>query len=215
MDRHVRDVGQVRVDVAITGRLDVHRLHADHVIEDREIVRREVPEHVHVGLEKAQVDPQRVVVRDLAERAASGELAQLLHRAREQERVVDEQRDLLPRGERDQLLALGGARAHRLLDQYVLAALDRAPRQREVRRHRRRDQHRGDVGAVDGRLGLGFARRAGRHAPRLFEPRRIALGDRLHLEAARRDEIAQQVRPPVAEADQSSGNHPVVPPRSL
>ena len=35
-------------------------------VEDRQVVRREVPEHVHVGLDEAEVDPHRVDEQDLA-----------------------------------------------------------------------------------------------------------------------------------------------------
>ena len=40
-------------------------------VEDRQVVRREVPEHVDVGLDEAEVDAHRVDEEDVAERRRS------------------------------------------------------------------------------------------------------------------------------------------------
>ena len=49
------------------------------------------------------------------------------------------QHEVALRGERDELLHLHGAHGGRLLDEDVLARLERLLRERVVRRHRRRD----------------------------------------------------------------------------
>ena len=46
-------------------------------VEDRQVVRREVPEHVDVGLDEPEVDPHRVDEQDLAELAVRDQLADL------------------------------------------------------------------------------------------------------------------------------------------
>ena len=45
------------------------------MVHDREIVRRQVPDHAHVVLEKPQVDPRRIVVVETAQDALVDELA--------------------------------------------------------------------------------------------------------------------------------------------
>ena len=75
--------------VAGADRLDPARRHAERVVHDREVVRGEVPQHVEVGLEQAEVDPDRVEVEDAAELSTRDEVTNLADRARAHERVID------------------------------------------------------------------------------------------------------------------------------
>ncbi len=59
----------VAVQMTLPGGDDGLRAWLDEVIHDREIVRRQVPEHVDVVLEQAQIDPRRIVVIELAQRS--------------------------------------------------------------------------------------------------------------------------------------------------
>ena len=54
---------------------------AEQVVHDREVVDREVPDHVHVALEQAEIHPGRVVVVDVAELAGVDQLADRLRTA--------------------------------------------------------------------------------------------------------------------------------------
>jgi hypothetical protein len=43
IDRDVGDIGQVRVDVAISRRFDVERIFVEQIVHDREIMRPQIP----------------------------------------------------------------------------------------------------------------------------------------------------------------------------
>ena len=70
---------------------------ADDVVHDRQIVRREVPDDADVVLKQAEVHARRVEVVERPERAGVDDLADLPHRAAEQERVVDHDLQVLAR----------------------------------------------------------------------------------------------------------------------
>ena len=59
----------VAVEVALAGRNDRLRLALDKIVHDRQIVRSEIPQHIDVVLEEAQIDPRGIVVIEIAERA--------------------------------------------------------------------------------------------------------------------------------------------------
>ena len=52
----VRDVRLVTGDVGRPCSCDRRRLAAEHVVHDREVVHRQVPQHVHIFLEESEVD---------------------------------------------------------------------------------------------------------------------------------------------------------------
>ena len=61
-----------------------NRRHAfrQHEVQDRQIVRGQIPEHVDVRLYEPEVDPDRVHVLDLADLAVTDELTDPLYRWR-------------------------------------------------------------------------------------------------------------------------------------
>ena len=138
-------------------------------VDDREIVRREVPHHVHVVLEHAEVDADAVDVTEVAELALVEELLHLPHRRAVDERVVDHQGEALLVGERDHPLRVGDGVRERLLDEDVLAGLERLDRERRVRAHGRGDGDGIDVGALQERVEVGLALHRGVRGEHLFE----------------------------------------------
>ena len=118
----------------------------DDVVHDRQVVRRQIPDDVDVVLKQSEVHPRRVEVVERPQRAAVDELPDLPDRAAEEERVVHHDLEVLPVGQLDQLLGLRGGRRERLLDEHVLAVLERRLGELEVRPDRRDHRDRVDVG---------------------------------------------------------------------
>jgi hypothetical protein len=94
------------------------------VVEDRQVVRGEVPEHVDVPLHQPEVDPHRVEVVQVAEDAAVHQLADLGDRRRVAERVVAHEHQAPGGRGVDQRLPLVERARERLLHQHVLAGLE-------------------------------------------------------------------------------------------
>ena len=131
-------IGAVRRDrchVESAGQDEVH---------DRQVVRREVPEHVDVGLDEPEVDADAVDEEDVAEEAVRDQLADLQDGRRVAVGVVGHQHEAaLPR-RLDHLDALRRDVGERLLDDDVLARLERREHDRMVRARRCRDGDRVD-----------------------------------------------------------------------
>ena len=114
-------------------------------------MRREVPEHVDVGLDQAEVDPHRVDEQDLAQLAAARSARGSLHRRRVAVGVVAHQHQAGCSAAASTIAAASRGRVgERLLDQHVLAGLAApparaargcAPAWRSPPRRRRRGEH--------------------------------------------------------------------------
>ena len=104
---------------------DRFRLAFDDMVHDGQVVRRKIPNDADVVLEQPQIDAQRIVVIEIAQRAALGQFANLSDRAGEQERVVHHDRQLLARRQLNQLLRLRRTGGKWLLDEHVLAVFQR------------------------------------------------------------------------------------------
>ena len=67
--RQVGHAGSSRPDrvTGVGGHRRRHHMLREHEVQDRQVMRGEVPEHVHVRLHEAQVDPDRVHELDLAD----------------------------------------------------------------------------------------------------------------------------------------------------
>jgi hypothetical protein len=74
-------------------RRDRDRGAVGHVLEDREVVDRQVPEHIDVRLDDTEVDPHRVEVAKITKVSLEHEVAKLLHSTRVDECVVDGEHD--------------------------------------------------------------------------------------------------------------------------
>ena len=109
--------------MCFAGRDDGFRFSLDEEVDDRQIVRRQIPDDADVVLEEPEVDPRGIVVIEVAENALVDELTNLSHGAGEQKRVVHHDPEILPLGQLDQLLRLVGGRGEGLLDEDVLPVL--------------------------------------------------------------------------------------------
>ena len=66
-----------------------NRLLRQNVIEDGEVVNRQIPKHVHIALEESEIDAHGIIVEDLSEIALLNNLPDLADRSRVDERMVD------------------------------------------------------------------------------------------------------------------------------
>ncbi len=193
--------------MAGAARRDRHRGEVQHVVEDREIMDREVPDHVHVALEQAEIHPGRVVVEHFAQGAVGDQLVDLLDRARVDEGVIDHEGQVALGRLLDQQPRLEGRGRDRLLDEDVLAGPERVDRDLEMRAHRGRHHDgvdlriRDEVAPILVELGGGIAlARPGEGRGRL-----VGDGGEPALLGLRR--AAGEIRPPIAVADDSDGDH--------
>ena len=99
----------------------------------------ERPERVLVRAHDAEVLAVAVDAEHLAELAGVDQLLQLPDAGVVEQQMARHQHEVALGRERDELVHLGGAHRRRLLDEHVLARLERLLRERVVRRHRRRD----------------------------------------------------------------------------
>ena len=84
------------------------RCGVNQVVHDRQVVRRQIPNHAHIVLKQAEIHPSRIKVVERPQRADIDELAHLAHRAAEQKRVIDHEAQIFPLRQFDQLLGLSG-----------------------------------------------------------------------------------------------------------
>ena len=119
--------------------------------DDGQVVDAQRPQRVLVRADHAEVLAVAVDARDLAELATVHELLHLAQPGVVEEEVTGHQHEATLLGERHELLHLRGAHRRRLLDEDVLARLERLLRELVMRRHRGRDHDR-----LDGVVGQGF-----------------------------------------------------------
>ena len=177
------------------------RLRRQHVVDDRQIVNRQIPHDVHVVLKEPQIDPYGIVVVDIAERPGARQLVDLSHRSRIDEGVIDHQDPPASLRRLHEPFGIVRVGAERLLDQDVLAGLQSRHRQLEMRRDGRRNHDRVDtriaqqIAVVGRRLDSGIA------AANCRQALSTQVADRENLRAWRFDEVPDEVRTPVTAAD--------------
>src|ERR1700682_4246009 len=138
-ERHVLDA----VQMFLAGSYNSFRLLADHVVHDREIMWREVPDHVYVVLEQAQIHAKRIVVVKISHRSIIHQLPDLLYGAREEEGVVHHNAQILPFGQLNQFLCLSYAGREGLVNEDMFTVLQSGLSYFEVRPDWR--DHRYDI----------------------------------------------------------------------
>ena len=201
--RQVRQAGPAGPDgIADVGR---HRDRGDivgkHKVQDRQVMRCEVPEDVDVGLHQAKVDPDRVDELDVAYFPAADELADALNGRGVAVRVVAHEHQARAEGERGQLLSLGDRRGQRFLHQYVLAGLQGAAHKIEVGRGGCRDGHRSDGRVAKDRIvGVGGPD-SGVRAEDGPGPFDLEIAQPVQPERRRSQRGTDEIRPPVASTD--------------
>jgi hypothetical protein len=197
-----------------------HRRAPEKELQDRQIVRRQIPQDVDVRLEEPQVDPHRVDVEQVAEAAGRHLPADFLDGAGEQEGVIDEDLPPQARRQREQRFAFLDRGRERLFDEHVASGLEAAPGHLEMARHGNRDgdevRPRIEKGAqVRGRgrrriMGRGLLQAVGVEIAQAHQPKVVA-----------RREVPSQIGSPVPEAHDrgtqlrrfSRHRHSVAPPR--
>ena len=154
---------------------------ADEIVEDRQIVRRQVPDDVHVVLKHAEVDAHAVDEVEVADLAGLDDLFDLLDGAAVDVGVVDHQDAAGFAGGGDQLLGFVDRCGQRLFDEHVFAGAERANAHRGVRVDRRGDGDGVDVGSgeelveiMDGVNGRKSAQNLGQDVADLDRKRRLA-----------------------------------------
>ena len=125
---------------AVRDRLD--GLLVEQVEDHREVVDAERPERVLVRADDAEVLAVAVDAEHVAELARVDELLQLADARVVEEQVAGHQHEVALGGERDELVHLAAAHRRRLLDEHVLAGLQRLLRELVVGRHGRGDHDR-------------------------------------------------------------------------
>src|SRR5580692_4306201 len=117
------DVGNVFVSVQVGLPGGGNRLRSllDQVIDDRKIMRSQIPYYVHVVLKQSQIDARGIVVVELPQGSVVQQLLDFCDRTGEQEGMVNHDLQISLRCQLDELLRLGGVAGERLLDKNVLA----------------------------------------------------------------------------------------------
>ena len=147
----------------------------------------------------AEVLAVAVDAEHLAERARVDELLQLLHAGVVEEQVAGHEHEVALLGERDELVDLGRGHRGRLLDEHVLAGLERGLRELVVGRDRRRDDDGVELRVGEHLLevvGPARLRIARRGTPSCLPVRRIAEPGEL----GEVGEVPREVLPPLAQA---------------
>ena len=193
-----RRVLDLRVQQLHADRADALGLQAGGVEDDREIVRGEVPDDVDVALENAQVQPGAVDVEHIAQHAALDDLFHLVDAGRILEGVVHHQDLAVLLRKRDQFLGLVDLGRQRLLDQDMLAGLERLLRQRIVRADVRADGNGIDRRVVDDVVVVGGGLDARVEVLHVREALLVHVAADRHLARGNLVEVADDVGSPVA-----------------
>ena len=145
------------------------------MFHDREVMDREIPDHVHVALEQPEVHPRGVVVVDVADLAGSDQAGDGLDRAGVDEGMIDHQDALRRAASSTSRAEVAGESVIGFSTSTCFAGAQRRSRDLEMRVDRRRHHHR-----VDGGVGDKIA--PVRHDARArMPPRRTPLRGRRHV----------------------------------
>src|SRR5262249_33730462 len=113
---HVFDVG-IRMSATPGG--DAAGLEAQNVIDNGQVVRRQVPDHVDVALKEAQVDANAIDVIEIAQLAVVDKLLDAADSVVKQVSVIDHEDALVPLGQGDELLGFLDVSGQRFFDEHV------------------------------------------------------------------------------------------------
>ena len=185
--------------LAASGDLDWIRV--GELEQDRDVVRAEAPESVLIGAKLAQVETLRVDVADLAELTAGDQVGELPDAGVVAEEVADHQDQAALLGDIGEPLGRGHVLGERFLHEAVLAGFQDALGDGRMRRARRRDHDRAEVGIVEQIVEIrreAGLRVGGLHMRALRVVELAAPGE---LAALERGEVAGEIRPPVPHAD--------------
>src|SRR6266571_2427131 len=187
-----------------SGHRDCAEICREDVVENGEVMGRQVPDHVHVLLEEAEVSSHRVEIEDVADVAAAHKLTELGDRRCIAKSVITDEEPVDARGEFCQANALGQRGGERLLDDDVSPRQQAFAGEARVSGDGRRNGHKrytrigeylmdrgcGGYGAV----GCGNA--GGTVAIQVTDPKKV--DGRMH------SDVADKVRSPVTRTQNGS-----------
>jgi hypothetical protein len=203
----VGDVLPAVVGVAGAGGDDAARLAPDQMIDDRQVVRRQVPNDIHVVLEDAEVDAHRVDEQDVADFAFVDEVGHFPYRRAVDEHVIDEQQTADLCGHCDQLFGLGDRGRQRFLDEHMLAAVEGGFRQGEMSPDRGGDDDGVDLVVGEDILDVRGGGCGGILVADCSEAIRPGITKPGQMRVRARVQVADQVWSPISQPDYSNGNH--------
>ncbi len=125
---------------------DAAGLIVEHVIDNGQIMRRQIPDDVDVVPKKAQVDADGIDVIKVAQFPVFHQLFDSANRGIEKISVVDHEDSLFSSRQIDQVLGLLGGGGQRFFHQHMKAGFEAARCQGVVSGDRSRDGHRIDPG---------------------------------------------------------------------
>ena len=164
-------------------------------------MRAEVPHDAHVGLVQSEIHTAGGNEVDLAELAGVDEALDCGHRRAVEEGMSGHEHEpIAPRelGQLDHVLRGSG---QRLLDEDMLAGFQCCLRKRVVSRDRCRNRDRLDRGIAEKLFVMGRARKRRITARQRFHRLRTDVAERRDVERWRFGQVADEIRPPVAQAD--------------
>ena len=126
LKRQICNVLELVADVTAADGRHRERLLPEQVIHYRQVVRSEVPNNVHVVLEKPQIHTHGIEIIDLAKATGGDDLLHLADSTRIDECMIDKDRQPFLFCQVDQLVGLGNTRGHRFFDKDVLSGVQRA-----------------------------------------------------------------------------------------
>ncbi len=194
-----RLVDAVLVDAAAVGG-DLDQRLVQPVEEDREVVGGEV-EHDAVGLVFAEVHPRGGDEVDVAQHAVPDQVADLADRRAVEEGVAGQQHEVQVFGQDHQLRGLSRRAGQRLLDQHVLAGLQRLADELVMSVRRRRDRDGFQAGIFEGDVEVALEGRAGVDGAEVLDPPLVALAEAGEVELGPLDDVTDDVWAPVAVSD--------------
>ena len=210
LEIHERHVGGAGNDAAAAQRGNSRRRLAKPVLQDRKVVRAEIPDDAHIGLMQAEIHTARRDEVDVAELTRPDQLLDRHDRRAVEERMPGHEDEAETGREPEQALRLARRRGEGLLDEHVLAGFERRLGELEVCRDRC-----GDRDGVDLGVGEDVPEARGAAKGREAAPDRVdggAAGVAYHdrVCAVHLVEVPHEVGPPVAEADDGHPHRQVV-----
>ena len=180
---------------------------AQEMVDDRDVVGGQVPQHVDVALKQAQVNPDAVNVVQLAELPRVNDLLDLLDGGAVHIGVVDHQDQAAGCGQIDQRLGVRSRMGQRLFNQHVFSGLKCGRGDVCMRRDGRRHGNRRDVLALQDLLKLLEHVNVRIPLVDFGQPLGVGVADSRHPSQRALGKVTHQIRAPVAGPDHSDSSH--------